>query len=438
MPKTVQLIVLDDDPTGIQTIHGCYLVTRWDEPTLREAFQDTHGFFYVLTNTRAHTTSRTREITASVVRNILKVNREFGYTLLFVSRSDSTLRSHFPTEIETILQTAEEHGNDEVDAVFLVPAFFEGGRLTAGDVHYVMQGDKRVPAADTEFARDSVFGYSTSHLPGYIEEKSEGRIRAENVRSISLEMLRDPDPSGLKKFLNGLSDRTWVVVNAESYEDLGRFAKSVLAATASGKRFAFQGAASIVKSLSGIPDKPLLGKDIRRSGGPGLFVAGSHVQKTTAQLVKLLEHPETEAIELDVRTILEAREPVMDRALRTVRSALHSGKTPVVYTSRQELEFPSTDQRLEAGQKLSTFLSTLVRELSCPISYLVAKGGITSHDILVDGLQVTRTRVLGQILPGVPVVSLSGGTSFNGMPYVIFPGNVGDEGALLRVFEVLN
>lgn len=50
LPK---IIVLDDDPTGSQTVHGCLLLMQWDVETLEEGLRDSSPLFFVLTNTRA-------------------------------------------------------------------------------------------------------------------------------------------------------------------------------------------------------------------------------------------------------------------------------------------------------------------------------------------------------------------------------------------------
>ncbi len=438
MSARIRIVVLDDDPTGIQTVHGNLLFTRWDVEALRHGFEDDCPFFYVLTNTRAFTRDRARETVAEIVANVLALNRDFGYRLIFVSRSDSTLRSHFPTEIDTIIEAVENEDGERVDAVFMVPAFFEGGRTTVGNVHYLTDGDTRVPTSETEFARDSVFGYRTSYLPEYIEEKTGGRVPAAAVQSVSLDLLRSDSPEALAGFLDDLHGRTFVVVNAENYADLDRFAGAVLDAVGRGKRFAFQSAASVVKALAGLPDKPLLGAEIVRRTGPGLFVVGSHVRRTTRQLQLLLECPSVQGEEVDVRKVLECFDALLESALQRVRRAWSADDTPVVYTSREELTFASAEERLLAGQTISRFLAELVRRLPTAPPYVVAKGGITSHDVLMTGLEVDRALVLGQILPGVPVVAALTGSRFEGMPYVIFPGNVGGEDALVRVYEILS
>jgi uncharacterized protein YgbK (DUF1537 family) len=435
----IQIVVLDDDPTGIQTVHGCLFLTRWNEETLKGAFRDSCPFFYVLTNTRAYNREKACKIISSIVENVLKVNREFGSSLIFISRSDSTLRSHFPAEINEIIRVAGREDSRPIDAVFFIPAFFEGGRITSGNTHFVLEGDRRIPASETEFAKDSVFGYHTSYLPAYIEEKTDGAVSSKSVESVSLELLRDSRIQTLHEFLHKLQDRRYVVVNAENYSDLNRFAGALLAEVERGKHFVFQSAASLVKSLSGIPDKPLVGGEIVKNRGPGLIVAGSYVRKTTAQLKTLLACDRTQGIEIDVLSIIDSQDKILGRTLDRVRQIRSNNKTPVVYTSRKELQFASKRERLAAGENISHFLVRLVRRMPISLSYLLAKGGITSHDILVHGLRIATARVLGQILPGVPVIAVPENSRFmRGMPYVIFPGNVGDDHALLQVFQILN
>ncbi|MFH1928107.1 MAG: four-carbon acid sugar kinase family protein [Chloroflexota bacterium] len=436
-PRT-RVVVLDDDPTGIQTVHGCLLLTQWNRSTVELAFEDDCPFFYVLTNTRAYTTEEAREITRSIMKTILEVNGKHQDTLIFISRSDSTLRSHFPAEVDEITRLLEQQEGTRPDATFLVPAFFEGGRVTCNDTHYIREGDRFIPTAETEFARDSVFGYSTSYLPGYIEEKAGGRVLASTVRSVTLDMLRDPEPAHLADWLRSLNDNTWAVVNAECYEDLHRFTEALRQLVETGRRYVFQSAASLVKSLTETPDQPLLGAEIATGAQPGFFVVGSHVRLTTAQLQELLACSGVEGIEVDVRQILNAREAAMGAVLREVCRLASQCTTPVLYTSRQEIRFSSVQERMEAGQQISDFLSSVVRALPYSPSYLVAKGGITSHDVLAHGLELVTARVLGQILPGVPVVKSPPDHRFGEMPYVIFPGNVGGSDALKQVYEKLN
>ncbi|HQT27110.1 MAG TPA: four-carbon acid sugar kinase family protein, partial [Burkholderiales bacterium] len=182
------------------------------------------------------------EITREVCGN-LKVALE-GESFIMVSRSDSTLRGHYPVETDVI---SEELG--PFDAHFLVPAFFEGGRITRESVHYLKAEGKMIPVHETEFARDSVFSYHHSYLPDYVEEKMKGRIKSSEVERFLLDDLR----GDLAVRLEALKGNRCCVVDAERQEDLDRFAEQLMNASERGKRFLFRSAASLLTSLARLP-----------------------------------------------------------------------------------------------------------------------------------------------------------------------------------------
>ena len=105
-----KMVVLDDDPTGIQTIHGCLLITQWDEASVRLGFEDKEPFFYILTNTRAMTRQDAQHVTCEAMETVVRVNRDYGYRLIVVSRSDSCLRGHFPLETDVMREVLVRHG----------------------------------------------------------------------------------------------------------------------------------------------------------------------------------------------------------------------------------------------------------------------------------------------------------------------------------------
>jgi uncharacterized protein YgbK (DUF1537 family) len=432
-----RIIVLDDDPTGSQTVHGCLLLTRWDVATLREGLLDASPLFFVLTNTRGMSAERAAAVTREVCINLRQALDELDATgksinPLIVSRSDSTLRGHYPVETDVI---AAQLG--PFDAHFLVPAFIEGGRVTRASVHYLLVDGKPVPVHETEFARDSVFGYRHSYLPDYVEEKTGGRIRADEVERFQLEDVRG-DVTGR---LLALGDNRCCVVDAENRSDLDRFCAQLLECAARGKRYLFRSAASLLTSLARLPPQPVAAESMReyvRDGKPGAVIVGSHVNKTTAQLKQLLAMPGIAAIEVDVDRIDTDRETLLAEVLAHAQQAHSAGNTCVVYTSRVEKTFPDQATRLAFGERISALLMDVVRGLPRSLGFLISKGGITSNDVLSSGLSLTAARVLGQILPGCSVVRCSEShPRFPRMPVVIFPGNVGDDLALARAWARL-
>jgi uncharacterized protein YgbK (DUF1537 family) len=429
---TTKIIVLDDDPTGSQTVHGCLLLTRWDVVTLKEALADNALLFFVLTNTRGMSGERASAVTREVCRNLKQALAGQDIHPVFVSRSDSTLRGHYPVETDVM---SEELG--PFDAHFLVPAFFEGGRFTRNSIHYLRTDGKEIPVHETEFARDSVFGYRNSYLPDYVEEKTGGRIPAASVKRFLLADLR----AGEHQRLLGLSGNACVVVDAESQDDLNCFASDLLTAAVSGKRFLFRSAASLLTALAGLPPQPVpAGQMARyvRCGKPGAVIVGSHVPKTTSQLRELLKQPGVAPIEVDVRRLPQDHVMLLAEVLVRVEALHVAGQTPVIYTSRTERSFPDQAARLTFGEQVSGFLMDVVRGLPKTLGYLVSKGGITSNDVLSSGLALRTARLLGQILPGVSVVRCPPDHArFADMPVVIFPGNVGDDSALAMAYQRL-
>lgn len=437
MTDSPKIIVLDDDPTGSQTVHSCLLLCRWDVDTLCLGLTDESPIFFVLTNTRALPPDEAAAVTREVCQNLKQALAQTQITdFLIVSRSDSTLRGHYPIETDVI---AAELG--PFDAHFLTPAFFEGGRFTRDSIHYLKIAGVDTPVHETEFARDSVFGYHHSYLPDYVAEKTQGKIPAHQVERFLLADVR----SGTYDRLMGLTGNVCVAVDAETQADMDRFAQDVLRATAQGKRFLFRSAASLLTSLAALPPQPVPANEMAqyvRQGNPGVVLVGSHVQKTTAQLTQLLQNPTVTGIEVDVSHLLsdtpDQRERLRESVLAEVQAIYATGKTPVIYTSRQELTFPNTQTRLAFGVEVSNLLMAIVQGLPTDIGFLISKGGITSNDVLSKGLALKAARLLGQILPGVSVVRTPlDHPLFPTLPVVLFPGNVGDNDALATVYHRL-
>lgn len=398
------MVVLDDDPTGIQTVRGCLLITEWDEQHVREGFADEQPFFYILTNTRAMTREEATQVTREAMEMVVKVNKDLGFRLIIVSRSDSCLRGHFPLETDVMRQVLEENGLTVYKKTPFCPAFIEAGRFTIDGVHYMQSGDKLIPVSETEFARDNVFAYHTSVLRDYIKEKGDNAD--------------DYD-----------------IVNAQSYDELHKWWNVF----SSNEEFAngsdalvIRSSSSLPKVIAGLPDEiTLLDRNIVKSNGVGCFIVGSHVQKTTRQLEQLLQEEGSCGVEVDVQRILEDGEPLMQETLSVIKQIAGEQLTPVVYTSRREIRLDDADKRQQLGQLVSNFLVDIVRRLPYTPTYLVGKGGITSHDILTKGIGIQSARVLGQIINSVPCIM---GPQF---PYIIFPGNVGDDTSLRQVFNKL-
>lgn len=429
----VKVVVLDDDPTGTQTMHGIDVLAGWTVPELKAALRDPRPCFYVLTNTRSLPQAEAAALCRTVARNLVEAARRAGVRFSIVSRSDSTLRGHFAAELGAI----EEGLGRTADAKIVIPAFFEGGRYTIGNRHYVAEGERLVPAADTEFARDKTFGYRHSDLTAWIEEKTGGAVSARDVICIGIGTLRAPGGAeSVRRMLSDAPRGAFVVVNAAAYCDLDVFVHGLLRAEELGRSYLFRTAASFVRVRAGIGARPLLGADEIVSPGStgGLVVVGSYVGKTTAQLEALLALPSTVPIELVVDRLGDpaAAEREVCRVAGAAQAAMGLGRHAVVFTSRALTSSLGAAGDLAAGRVVSRALVEVVRHLPTRPRLLVAKGGITSCDIAIHGLGMRRALVLGQAIAGVPVWEMGPETRFPGLRYVVWPGNVGGPQSLAQ------
>jgi uncharacterized protein YgbK (DUF1537 family) len=436
-----RIVVLDDDPTGTQTVHGVPVLTTWSAEDLRGALEGPSPTFYVLTNSRSFPEEEAVEMNREIAANLALAAERAGTEIVLTSRGDSTLRGHYPAETDAL---REALGTD-FDGLILCPCYLEAGRITVNDVHWVRQGETLVPAGETEFARDATFGYSASGLPAWVEEKTAGRVPASEVASVGLADIREGGPERVAEILRSVSGGRPVVVNAASYADLEVFVLGLLEAEAGGKRFLYRTGPSFVRVRGGIPEKGPLGSEElyrrRPRRGHGLVLVGSHVEMTSRQLARALDLKGVRGVELSVPRLLEQgeRDGELERVVSEVNGALEKAEV-MVYTSREVVGGAAGRSGLEIGRSVSDALVEVVRRVDReqPLAFVVAKGGITSSDVGTRGLSVRRAEVAGQMLPGIiSVWILPDESAFPGLPYVIFAGNVGEEDSLARVIEIL-
>jgi uncharacterized protein YgbK (DUF1537 family) len=460
----LKIVVLDDDPTGSQTVHGCPLLLRWDQDTLLEGLRHPSPLLFLLANTRALDPTAARQRVGEICQALAPALREAeargwirGWQL--VSRGDSTLRGHYPLEVDVL---AAELG--PFDATLLAPAFLEGGRSTREAVH-LLHGQ---PVHQTPFARDGLFGYRHSDLRAWVEEKSGGRIAATAVQHLSVRDL-EGDPAALRQRLAALHDNVTLVVDAERPGHLNALAAALrdlaavpvepdptVATTAPSeltvprpcRRFLIQSAAGLVGALAALPPQPLDAAalaGLRRCDAsgrplPGLVIVGSHVPLADQQLERLLADHRCQGLELPVDRLQRVLEgPLPDRLLASLeqdwraqlQALLESGRTPVLYTSRGERRCRHAAERRALGLALAGLMARLAASLAPRLGYLISKGGITTHTLLADGLNLASVQLQGQLLPGLSLV-LAGPAA---LPLLTFPGNLGDADTLHQAWR---
>ena len=442
----MKFVVIDDDPTGSQTVHDCLLLLKWDCSTLVEGFASKSNLIFILANTRSLSENDAKLTIKEICNNLKKViaSQAYDEEIIFISRGDSTLRGHNFLEPNTLNSCL-----GPFDATFHIPAFIEGKRLTVNGAHFV----DKTPIHQTIFARDKIFGFETSNIKKLLFQKGKSQIKFDDIQNLLLsdiETLNDEENNIVFKTLKNLKNNKHVIVDIQNYSQLEKFSLVIKKLTKQ-KKFLFRTAASFISSIS---EKKSLSKcetffsNLRirskeKSFLPGLIVVGSYVELSTIQLKNLLEISNCNPIGLDVFEFFEItssdnyhklKNLFKNKFLKEIRLSFEKGKTPVLFTSRKFmcLEY---SQQFTFYKSLACFIAELVADLKYEIGYLISKGGITTNLILSNGLNADYVYLEGQILTGISVVTYNLKNDEK-LPIVTHPGNIGTEDSLVNIWKV--
>lgn len=446
-----RVAVVDDDPTGSQSVHGVDVVL--DPASLGDvddALAAPGAVCFVLTNTRSMAVAEAVAVNDRLGTHLAGADRVAGRSTTVVSRSDSTLRGYVLEETGALDAARARVLGRGYDLVLFCPAFLEAGRVTVAGVHWARVDGRFVPVAETEFARDAAFGYSTSDLRLFLSERGLGERgpggpRQEDVRHLDLDEIRTGGPDRVAELLRAAPAGAFVVVDALTDADLDVVALAVVAVEAEGRAVLVRSGPSFVRALAGIEPLPPLDParlwPAGRRPGHGLVVVGSHTAATTAQLRAAGADGALAELELDVAAVLDPdRRDAHVQAVTAAAVAALARSDVAVATSRTLTADPAGTAVLTVARAVSAALAEVVAAVrAARPAWVVGKGGITSHDVAVSGLGIRRARVLGQVLPGLISVldPVTAPPEVLGMPYVVFAGNVGGPDGLVEVLGLL-
>lgn len=428
------VIALDDDPTGTQTVRDVPVVTQWSVEALRQLLDSPDPLAFLLTNSRSLPGEQAAALATSIGHDLRAAGTDARRGWTVISRSDSTLRGHFPVEVDALVDAL---GIGDARVV-LAPFFGDGGRVTLDGIHYLRRDDRLVPVAETEFARDAVFGYRSSDLRAWVAERAATvpGSRTRQVSVMTLDRIRGDGPTAVRDALCALPPAGVLAVDAALERDIEVVALGALLAERQGLPLVGRTAASYVRARAGRAPVQPLALDEVRFGQPGLIVVGSHVPMTTTQLERLLADPPIPMLHLDlpVGELLAATDEECGQRLASVgaeaETAIRNGLTPVVATSRELMRGADAAGDLAISALVSAALVAIVRDISIRPAWILSKGGITSSDVATRALDVDEALILGPLLAGVPLWRCGPRSRWPGLPLAVFPGNVGGPDAV--------
>ncbi len=413
-------VVLDDDPTGTQAVSDVSVILDWAQDDVWKSVRPADRSVHVLTNARAYDGEQAGELT----RDAASAARAHLTDCRFVLRGDSTLRGHVWEEYHALRRVLAPR--DPSVPLLLVPALPAAGRVTRGGIHLLRRDGIEIPLHETEYARDGVLSYRSAELARWAQERSGGRLAAEDAALVGLEHLRAAGGAGdLAAVIGAVHSRgraAVVVPDAESQADLQIIADAVELVEAAGTPLIIRCAPAFVVALTVRVDAapaPMPSPD-----GGVLLVCGSFVAATTAQIGRLAAARPRAMIHARVAALAaDGWEDEVERVAAEASARLRADGLAVVVTDRER--DPSL-VAVDAQRRVASALADVARRVRAGV--VIAKGGITSAVTAREGLLARVARVLGPVCPGVARWRLEDGTD-----YLVVPGNVGDENLLLEL-----
>jgi uncharacterized protein YgbK (DUF1537 family) len=414
-----RLVVLDDDPTGVQTLAGIRVLLAWDQPGRIARALAGRRSVHLVTNARALEPDEARASVAAAARAALE---QVAGTQLAL-RGDSTLRAHLLEEYLGLCE-ALDRGRPPL---LLVPALPSAGRVTREGVHLIERDGRVEPLHETEYAGDGVFAYSSARLLEWAEERSGGLFPASEGRELHLDELRTGGADAVTAALSDLSraGRPAVLApDAETEEDLAAIAAGYAAALRKGADVVVRCAPAFAGILAGTTAQGLA--PMPTSVGRLLVVCGSWVPMSTRQLRALDAAYPGSIVEVDVQALARPcpREETA-RAARVASDAIARAGLAILATPRDR---PEGTIDLDVGRRIAEGLARAAGLVEPAPDVVIAKGGITSAVTLLVGFGTSEADVLGPVLPGVSRWRAS-------FDYLVVPGNVGDERLLVDLVD---
>lgn len=416
-----RVVILDDDPTGTQTVSGVRVILYPSISAFAEFFSSSERAVYVLTNTRAMSAQNAVALLRNICTQVREAALEADEEYAFLLRGDSTLRGHIFVEVDVLAS--------EDSVTLFVPAFPEGGRVTVNGTHYLQTEAGRIPVAQTEFAADANFGYVSERITDWVAEVGGGRP----ALTIPLQTLRTVGSMAVTEALLNAAPGTVIVPDAETRSDLAVIALALLEAEKHGRAVVVRSASTFAAIRAGLFGRQVANA-VPGSAGRTLIVCGSHTAAASRQLKQLLTERQLDPHILRADEIIQGdRQETVDRLATNLIKELNSRRLAVLCTER----FVQPEYRgLDYGERLMEALVEVVNRVTPCCDTVIAKGGITSARTATDGLKSQSAFVLGQLEPGVSLWELRLSDDRT-MSYGVIPGNVGNDGTLIRCATTL-
>ena len=418
-------MVLDDDPTGVQTLAGIRVLLAWDARRIAGALAGRRSV-HVITNSRALSAEQARAVVGGAAR--AAVAGVDGARLAL--RGDSTLRGHVWEEYDAVC-AATASGRPPL---LLAPALPLAGRVTRGGVHLLERDGAAIPLHETEYARDGAFSYRSARLLEWAEERSNGALRADAGRELHLDDLRASGAGAVADALADLAESGQpcaLAVDAETDDDLAIVAAGYADALVGGVDAFVRCAPTLAGILAGTTATTLAAPP--QGEGRVLVVCGSYVPISTRQLAALTARHPGALVEVDVTALASAdADGEVARAAEAASELIRGSGLAILATPRER---PPGTTDVESGRRIAEGLARAAGAVRPRPQVVIAKGGITSAVTLRTGFGYDDAEVIGPVIPGIS--HWRAGDDASLLDYLVVPGNVGADDVLVELVDLV-
>jgi uncharacterized protein YgbK (DUF1537 family) len=409
--------VLDDDPTGVQTLGGVRVLLDWrDERAVRTAGRARS--LHLLTNARAFPPVEARTLVRSAAAAVLSAAPNTRVVL----RGDSTLRGHV---LEEYLAVRDALGTAGYPPLVLVPALPSAGRVTVDGVQYLERDGARLPVHVTEYASDGVFAYSSSRLLEWAEERTRGLFPAAEGTEVHLATLREDGPGAVAAALTRAAaggQATAVAVDSETADDVELVAEGLGRAAAAGLESIVRCGPALAGALGAATAREYV--DVPAAARV-LLVCGSYVPQSLRQLAAVAARFPDAVVAVDPAELATA---AFDEPARALAARLDEGLAVLAVAGVRSAELSD----LAGGLRVARGLAALLAKIDRPDALVLLKGGVTSAVGLREGLGAEAADIVGPVLPGVALWQILEPARRSAL---VIPGNVGGDDLLVDLLE---
>lgn len=353
------------------------------------------------------------------VRNIMLAFLSYQPKKIY-KKIDSTLRGNVGSEIDAMLDVTG------YEIACVASASPRNGRTVRDGICFVHE----TPVSETEIGKDPFTPVLTSSVVNIIGSQTKRCIM-----QIPLQVIRTPLDKSVQYLLEMIAVGAKIfVTDAETSDDLKRVYTMF---SMVNEQVLYVGSAGLFHAMNG--NVAGMGEVSKKSLVPmsqepkTLVVVGSLMKRTMQQVTYLNENHKIRIHQINTSEILKIKnDAYLDVLLAAISESFKESSTVVLKTDRKYIGNP--EMATQVGAALGNLVQKSIEKIHLDV--LVVTGGDTAKNVLKK-IGVNSYRLLGEVLPGVPLAKIQLNPKNHEMLFVTKAGSYGEPDVLKQVVDFI-